>query len=122
MGNRSSRDHSLSRRLVTFRDGQRLCEYAVTNYHMQNHNFDGNNVISFKFTKSDGIVYLDLYFSNHYYNINKQKTYKEGNIMYIELENYPYTTQDTEHLTRLHRIKWYDGLTKIHFNYDSTVN
>ncbi len=123
MGNRSSRDTSLSRRLVTFRDGQRMSEYAVTNYHSQVCVFDGINSVSFKFvkiTRPTHQVFLELTFNHQYFSINKTKTYKEGNIMYIELENLP--IYDHAGTIATHRIKWYDGLQKIHFNYDSTVN
>ncbi len=123
MGNRSSREPSLSRRLVTFRDGERMNEYAVTNYHLQVCVFDGINSVSFKFVKTIRPihqVFLELTFNHQYFSINKTKTYKEGNIMYIELENLPIYNPASTIAT--HRIKWYDGLQKIHFNYDSTVN
>ncbi len=124
MGNRNSRDETLTRRLYTYNDGVFCRDYAVTNYHDQTHIFDGSSRIIFKFIKDGESIYLKIKYNAAFHLLDRAKTFKEGNTQYIEFwlnPNVDYS-QDRSITTDVHLIRWYNSIQKIHFNYDSTVN
>ncbi len=120
MGNRTS----ISIRLYTYNDGVFCRDYAITNYTEQIHIFDHDSRVIFKFIKDGGSMYLKIKYNAAFHLLDRTKTFKEGNTQYIEFwlnPNVAYS-QDNSITPDVHLIRLHNGIQKIHFNYDSTVN
>ncbi len=126
MGNKESRDSSLTKRMDLYVFGHLHSNYAITNYHeqlIQFHRFgDQEGRASLKFIKTNnGEVFLRIKYNSEFYGIVRSKTYKEGDTLYIEMDRIRIIRESPGNSLNLcdeHSIIWAPDLKKIRFSFD----
>ncbi len=125
MGNKGSRDASLTRRMDLYIYGNFHSNYAITNYHdqiIQFHRFgEQEGRASLKFIKTNGEVFLRIKYNSEFYGIVRSKTYKEGDTLYIEMDRIRIIRErrgNSLDLCDKNDIPWPPDLKKIRFSFD----
>lgn len=123
MGNQSSRDSLLTRELKVYDNHMLRTSYSITNSKSQIVSLGFNSKVKFRFINDDGLVYLKINYNGFHYRINKEQTYKEGDIQFIEicLHPQPNYNEDPSLINDVHLIKWHDTIKKVYFNFYPSV-
>ena len=118
MGNKSSRQTPISIRLHVYHGSEFINDYVITNYSSQVHRFPGGQAINMRFIDGPKQFKLLLRFTQDI-SVNKDRTFKEGNTMYIHLNVPSSQTPEVSLRYELHEhyLTWSNDLTNIGLTY-----